>query len=235
MNKAPHMIRRRPRTTIPPTKPEMVFVYVLGSRRQNDRRTYVGWTNDLTRRLQQHNAGVGAKSTRGRKWVLLYSETCKTRQSQSCLLAKNRFTVNGLTIVHGRQSSPVCWQRDDSAVLIPCGSQLIFAHDAFVRLVDALYAILKLAVMLWQLLGDDERTSQEVAVKRGIEKNDLANMEFVVRHGSPPGEKPIQVSYTVGGVGEIRKFNKQARHARALKPSAFTGSDFGRCLFAPSD
>jgi hypothetical protein len=177
----------------------MVFVYVLGSRRQNDRRTYVGWTNDLTRRLQQHNAGVGAKSTRGRKWVLLYSETCKTRQSQSCLLAKNRFTVNGLTIVHGRQSSPVCWQRDDSAVLIPCGSQLIFAHDAFVRLVDALYAILKLAVMLWQLLGDDERTSQEVAVKRGIEKNDLANMEFVVRHGSPPGEKPIQVSYTVGG------------------------------------
>jgi hypothetical protein len=104
-----------------------------------------------------------------------------------------------------------------------------------VRFVDAFYAILKLAVMLWQLLGDDERTSQEVAVKRGIEKNDLANMEFVVRHGSPPGEKPIQVSYTVGGVGEIRKFNKQARHARALKPSAFTGSDFGRCLFAPSD
>ena len=55
------------------------FVYVLGSRRKNDRRTYVGWTTDLERRLQQHNAGVGAKSTRGRKWTLLYSERCKTR------------------------------------------------------------------------------------------------------------------------------------------------------------
>jgi putative endonuclease len=55
------------------------FVYVLGSRRKNVRRTYVGWTIDLDRRLQQHNAGRGAKSTRGRTWILLYSERCKTR------------------------------------------------------------------------------------------------------------------------------------------------------------
>jgi putative endonuclease len=55
------------------------FVYVLGSRRKNDRRTYVGWTTDIDRRLQQHNAGLGAKSTRGRSWILLYSESCKTR------------------------------------------------------------------------------------------------------------------------------------------------------------
>jgi putative endonuclease len=57
----------------------MFFVYVLGSRRKSVRRTYVGWTTNLERRLQQHNAGSGAKSTRGRKWVLLYSERCKTR------------------------------------------------------------------------------------------------------------------------------------------------------------
>jgi putative endonuclease len=57
----------------------LCFVYVLGSRRKNDRRTYVGWTTDTKRRLQQHNAGRGAKSTRGRRWVLLYSECCKTR------------------------------------------------------------------------------------------------------------------------------------------------------------
>ena len=55
------------------------FVYVLGSRRKDDHRTYVGWTTDRDRRLRQHNAGVGAKSTRGRKWILLYSECCKTR------------------------------------------------------------------------------------------------------------------------------------------------------------
>jgi len=55
------------------------FVYVLGSRRKNDCRTYVGWTTELERRLAQHNAGRGAKSTRGRNWVLLYSECCETR------------------------------------------------------------------------------------------------------------------------------------------------------------
>jgi putative endonuclease len=55
------------------------FVYVLGSRRKNDSRTYVGWTTDLKKRVKQHNAGLGAKSTRGRKWILLYSEYCQTR------------------------------------------------------------------------------------------------------------------------------------------------------------
>jgi hypothetical protein len=49
-----------------PQSTKMLFsVYVLGSQRKNDRRTYVGWTTDLERRLLQHNAGVGAKSTRG--------------------------------------------------------------------------------------------------------------------------------------------------------------------------
>jgi putative endonuclease len=64
----------------PSPKHEMLFfVYVLGSRRKNDRRTYVGWTTNLKRRLRQHNAGTGAKSTRGRTWILLYFEHCKTR------------------------------------------------------------------------------------------------------------------------------------------------------------
>lgn len=63
----------------PPERYTRCFVYVLGSRRKNDCRTYVGWTTDLNRRLAQHNAGRGAKSTRGRNWVLLYSECCETR------------------------------------------------------------------------------------------------------------------------------------------------------------
>lgn len=55
------------------------FVYILGSVRNDDRRTYVGWTTDLDQRVARHNAGTGAKSTRGRTWTLLYVERYETR------------------------------------------------------------------------------------------------------------------------------------------------------------
>jgi putative endonuclease len=50
------------------------FVYVLGSNGAGGYRTYVGWTMDLDRRLSRHNAGTGARSTKGRVWMLLYAE-----------------------------------------------------------------------------------------------------------------------------------------------------------------
>ena len=53
------------------------FVYVLGSAGP---RTYVGWTVDIERRLRRHNSGKGARSTRGRRWVLLYAERHPTRE-----------------------------------------------------------------------------------------------------------------------------------------------------------
>ncbi len=56
------------------------FVYVLGSDGRGGPRTYVGWTVDLDRRLAEHNSGAGARSTRGRRWVLLYAERCATRR-----------------------------------------------------------------------------------------------------------------------------------------------------------
>jgi putative endonuclease len=55
------------------------FVYVLGARDRGAVRTYVGWTNDVARRLRQHNSGRGARSTRGRHWVLLHVEAFPTR------------------------------------------------------------------------------------------------------------------------------------------------------------
>ncbi len=64
---------------MPPKHDNRCFVYVLGSWRENKVRTYVGWTTSIQRRLQQHNAGSGAKSTRGRQWVLLYFEKCNSR------------------------------------------------------------------------------------------------------------------------------------------------------------
>jgi putative endonuclease len=56
------------------------FVYVLGTITKKRHLTYVGWTNDLMRRLAQHNAGKGARTTRGRAWVLLHSEWFSTRR-----------------------------------------------------------------------------------------------------------------------------------------------------------
>jgi putative endonuclease len=64
----------------PLRRAKFFFAYVLGSGSKNHCRTYVGWTTDLERRLRQHNAGAGAKSSRGWKWILLYSERCRTRR-----------------------------------------------------------------------------------------------------------------------------------------------------------
>ncbi len=55
------------------------FVYLLGSTGKGGVRTYVGWTNDLDLRLSRHNAGKGARATRGRAWILLYVEKFATR------------------------------------------------------------------------------------------------------------------------------------------------------------
>ena len=42
-------------------------------------KTYVGYTNDLENRLHKHNSNKGAKSTKGYKWILIYSKKFKTK------------------------------------------------------------------------------------------------------------------------------------------------------------
>ncbi len=56
------------------------FVYVLGCCTKGRCITYVGWTMDVARRLARHNAGKGARFTRGRAWVLLHTEKFRTRR-----------------------------------------------------------------------------------------------------------------------------------------------------------
>ena len=63
-----------------PVPSSVCFVYVLGSPGKAAYRTYVGWTIDVDRRLAAHNAGKGARSTRGRSWTLLYVERYATRR-----------------------------------------------------------------------------------------------------------------------------------------------------------
>ncbi len=43
--------------------------------------TYVGWTNNLKKRLQLHNSGKGAKFTRGRKWILIFKKEMLSKKN----------------------------------------------------------------------------------------------------------------------------------------------------------
>ena len=50
------------------------FVYLIISKNNNNLISYVGYTNDLKKRINNHNSSKGAKFTRGRKWKLAYSK-----------------------------------------------------------------------------------------------------------------------------------------------------------------
>jgi len=50
----------------------MYFVYLIVSKFKKKTLSYVGYTNNLKKRLVLHNSSKGAKFTRGRKWKLIY-------------------------------------------------------------------------------------------------------------------------------------------------------------------
>jgi len=55
--------------------------------------TYVGYTNDLKKRIDLHNSNKGAKFTRGRKWKLIYKEKFNSKKeaiSREYYIKKNR-------------------------------------------------------------------------------------------------------------------------------------------------
>tara|TARA_Y100000996_G_scaffold376350_1_gene327681 strand:+ start:353 stop:604 length:252 start_codon:yes stop_codon:yes gene_type:complete len=52
----------------------MYYVYLIISKNKKRTISYVGYTNNLKRRIKLHNEAKGAKFTRGRKWSLLYSK-----------------------------------------------------------------------------------------------------------------------------------------------------------------
>jgi len=61
--------------------------------------TYVGYTNDLKKRINLHNSGKGAKFTRGRKWILIYKEKFKSKNeaiSREYYIKNNRSLRNKL-------------------------------------------------------------------------------------------------------------------------------------------
>ena len=55
------------------------FVYFIGNYKKKKLTTYVGYTNNVKKRLNLHNNGKGAKFTRGRLWKVLYTEKYSTK------------------------------------------------------------------------------------------------------------------------------------------------------------
>ncbi len=55
------------------------YVYMLKSKGIKSV-TYVGYTNNLKKRIKLHNSGKGAKFTRGRKWTVIYKEKYDTKK-----------------------------------------------------------------------------------------------------------------------------------------------------------
>ena len=51
------------------------FVYLIISFGNKRLISYVGYTNNIKKRLKLHNSSKGAKFTRGRKWKILYFES----------------------------------------------------------------------------------------------------------------------------------------------------------------
>ena len=68
------------------------FVYMLKSLGK-DSVTYVGYTNDLKKRINLHNNNKGAKFTKGRKWKLIYKEKHSSKKeaiSREYYIKKNK-------------------------------------------------------------------------------------------------------------------------------------------------
>ena len=50
------------------------FVYIIATKVKNKTISYVGYTSNLSNRLNDHNSGKGAKFTRGKKWKIIFKK-----------------------------------------------------------------------------------------------------------------------------------------------------------------
>jgi len=69
------------------------FVYLIKSENSIRNKTYVGYTNNLKKRINLHNTNKGAKATKGYKWKLIFKKkflTKKAAMSYEYLLKNKR-------------------------------------------------------------------------------------------------------------------------------------------------
>ena len=50
------------------------YVYLIKTLDGFNNKSYVGYTNDLFKRIDKHNNNLGAKSTKGYKWELIFKK-----------------------------------------------------------------------------------------------------------------------------------------------------------------
>ena len=55
------------------------YVYLILSKKHNKYRSYVGYTNNIEKRLHLHNNSKGAKYTKGNIWKLIYFKKYKEK------------------------------------------------------------------------------------------------------------------------------------------------------------
>ena len=51
--------------------------------------SYVGYTNNIKKRVKDHNSSKGAKYTRGKKWIIIYKKSYITKS----LAMKNEYKL----------------------------------------------------------------------------------------------------------------------------------------------
>ena len=77
------------------------YIYLIFSTNRTKNVSYVGYTNNLKKRLFSHNNGKGAKFTKGSKWKLLYSkkfDNRKTAMKEEYKLKNNRNLRNRIKL-----------------------------------------------------------------------------------------------------------------------------------------
>ena len=86
------------------------YVYMILSRVNNRYVSYVGYTNNLKKRLSMHNNSKGAKFTKGKQWFLLYKKSYKSKSkamSEEYKLKKNRKKRKTLKLKYIKQNEGI--------------------------------------------------------------------------------------------------------------------------------
>jgi len=79
------------------------YVYLIITYHKKKFTTYVGYTNNIQKRLKLHNSSKGAKFTKGRTWEIIYKRKYNTKKEamkNEYKLKKNRIIRNNLKNIY---------------------------------------------------------------------------------------------------------------------------------------